>query len=157
MATKKNTTIGKYEYYRMTKVIGYEMVDGKKQPVKKQFYGRSKGDAESQYKTYLQKQAAAKYKAEEILSVATFSMRANEYIENALKVSDKYADNTKKKYENCYRNHIEDTWLDKMIAKDVAAADIQKFYNESEVSQGVLATMQKFMKMFETKLGATQR
>ena len=43
MATKKNTQIGEYEYYRFTKTIGHKP-DGK--PIKKQFLGTSKRDAE---------------------------------------------------------------------------------------------------------------
>ena len=56
MATKKNTEINGQEYFRITRTIGHKMVDGKKVPVKKQFYGSSKGDAEKKYKAFLESQ-----------------------------------------------------------------------------------------------------
>ena len=57
MAAKKNTTVtakgGKeYAYYRITRTIGHEWKDGKKVPVKKQFVGASKGNAEQKFKKY---------------------------------------------------------------------------------------------------------
>ena len=146
MATKTNTEINGKKYYRIRRTVGYEYVDGEKKPVQKNFYGNSKTDAEKKYDAYKDEQLRVKYEGEQILSVATFHMRANDFIDNALKVSDKYAANTKKKYENCYRNHIEKSWLDKMVARDIKASDIQQFYNEADVTKSVLETMQKFMK-----------
>ena len=56
MATKKNTTIkrnGKeYQYYRITRTIGYKIVDGEKVPIKKQFTGSSKDEQFYKYKQF---------------------------------------------------------------------------------------------------------
>lgn len=148
MATKTNTEINGQKYYRIRRTVGYEIVDGEKKPIIKNFYGSSKTDAEKMYDDYKDKQMRVKYEGEQLLSTASLHMRAVEYIKNALEVSDKYAANTKKKYKNCYYNHIEKTWLDKMVARDITAADIQRFYNEADVTKAVLETMQKFMKGF---------
>lgn len=148
MATKTNTEINGHKYYRITRTIGHRMVDGKKVPVKKQFLGSSKGDAEKKYDNYLKEQARIKYEGEHLKDIATFSYRANEYIENALKVSTKYSDGTKDLYEGAYKNHIKDTWLDEMCVRDIKASTIQKFYNEKAVSKSTLKRINKFMSAF---------
>ena len=145
MAGKKNTVNNGHEYYRITRTIGHKMVDGKKVPIKKQFLGSSKGNAEKKYKEFLEQQASLKYEGERIEDTATFSYRANEYIKNVLKVSTKYAQGTKDLYEGAYRNHIQGTWLDEMCVKDIKASTIQRFYNELSVSKSTLKRISKFM------------
>ena len=108
MATKTNTEINGQKYYRIRRTVGYEIVDGVRRPIIKNFYGSSKTDAEKMYDDYKDEQMRVKYEGEQLLSTASLHMRAAEYIKNALEVSDKYAANTKKKYKNCYYNHIED-------------------------------------------------
>ena len=148
MAGKKNTVNNGHEYYRITRTIGHKMVDGKKVPIKKQFLGSSKGNAEKKYKEFLEQQASLKYEGERIEDTATFSFRANEYIENVLKVSTRYAQGTKDLYEGAYRNHIQGTWLDEMCVKDIKASTIQRFYNEVPVSKSTLKRISKFLSAF---------
>ena len=145
MATKTNTEINGHKYFKITRTIGHKMVDGKKVPVKKQFYGTSKGDAEKQYNEYLKQQARIKYEGEQFKDIATFNYRANEYIDNVLKVSNKYSDGTKQLYEGAYNKHIKGSWLDDMCVQDIKAATIQKFYNEKDVSKSTLKRINKFM------------
>ena len=145
MATKTNTVNNGHKYYRITRTIGHKMHDGKKIPIKKQFLGSSKGDAERKYNDYLKQQAKIKYEGEQIMDMATFNYRANEYIDNVLSVSAKYADGTKDVYESAYRNHVENTWLDKMCVRDIKAATVQKFYNELTVSKSTMKRISKFM------------
>ena len=68
MATKTNTKVKnkekEYEYYRVTRTIGHEIVDGKKVPIKKQFYGRSKTEAENRYDDWKDEQLRLKYEKE---------------------------------------------------------------------------------------------
>lgn len=139
MATKKNTTINGKEYFRIRRTI-----DG----VQKSFYGSSKGDAENKYKEYLEELAKKKYKQEQVYSNATIHDRAKEYIDNALSVSKKFAKGTRERYESAYRTHIKGSWFDKLIASDVRASDIQRFYNELPVSSQTLKSVNKFMSAF---------
>lgn len=139
MATKKNTTINGKEYFRIRRTI-----DG----VQKSFYGSSKGDAENKYKEYLEELAKKKYKQEQVYSNATIHDRAKEYIDNALSVSKKFAKGTRERYESAYRTHINGSWFDKLIASDVKASDIQRFYNELPVSSQTLKSVNKFMSAF---------
>lgn len=145
MATKTNTEINGQRYYKITRTVGHKMVEGKKVPVKKQFYGSSKGDAEKKYKEYVNEQAKIKYEGELAFDIATLNMRASEYIDNVLEVTVKYSKGTKDRYKRTYITHIKGTWLDQMIVKDIKAATIQKFYNELDVSAQTLRMIQRFM------------
>lgn len=139
MATKKNTTINGKEYYRLRRTI-----DGKV----KAFYGSSKSDAEQKYKHYLERLANEKYSSFVKRQTATIHDRAKEYIENSLSVSQRYAEGTKTRYIIAYNAHIKGTWLDKMLASDVRASDIQRFYNKLMVSVQTLRQINKFMTGF---------
>ena len=86
MATKKNTAIThgdkEYNYYRITRTVGHEWKNGKKVPIKKQFVGTSKGNAEQKYKAFLEKQAAKALEEETKIHAArmkTFGEYAEEY------------------------------------------------------------------------------
>lgn len=141
MAT--NTTINGYDYYRLRKKIGEK--DG--EPVLKPFYGENKSDAEDKYDKWREAQIRAEYERK-IADLSTLSERADQFIENALKPSHKYAEGTKERYESSYRTHVRGTWLDKMVVSDIEASDIQKFYNELDVSESSLKAVNKFMSAF---------
>lgn len=139
MATKKNTTINGKEYYRMTRSIA-----GKK----KQFYGRSKGEAERKYREYLEQRFREKQSSEEYNSNALFSERADQYIRDVLAHSQRYASSTKEKYEEAYRCHIKGSDLDKMRVRDIKPYDVQRFYNDLDVSKQTIQNVSKFMNGF---------
>lgn len=139
MATKKNTTINGKEYFRITRTI-----NGKR----KQFYGTSKGDAERKYKEHLEELAESQFRRKTEHLTATIHDRAREYIDNTLSVSQKYANGTKVRYESAYNSHIDGSIIDSMVASDVRASDIQKFYNDLPVSAQALKQVHKFMGAF---------
>ena len=139
MATKTNTKIGNHEYYRIRRKIDGEM---------KSFYGSSKGDAERKYKQFLEERAKKMYEKATEFDSATFSYRADEYIQNSLKVSQKYAQGTIRRYIGEYHRNIEGTWLDDMKIKDIRPADVQSFYNSLEISQHGIKELNKFMSGF---------
>lgn len=154
MATKKNTTViidGKeYEYFRITRTIGHEYKHGKKVPVKKQFVGTSKGNAEAKYKEFLKDQAEAKYAAEQekaAQDLKLFREYAEEYTYEVLPVSA-YGHGTKEQYERSYRVHIKNTWITTMVMKDIKAKDIQDFYEQLDVSKQTLESIHKWMSAF---------
>lgn len=154
MATKKNTTVvidGKeYEYFRITRTIGHQYKNGKKVPVKKQFVGTSKGNAEAKYKEFLQDQAEAKYAAEQekaAQDLKLFREYAEEYTYEVLPASA-YGHGTKQQYERAYRVHIKNTWITTMVMKEVKAKDIQDFYEQLDVSKQTLNSVHKWMSAF---------
>lgn len=136
MATKKNVKVGNNEYYRLRRTINGKV---------KAFYGTSKHDAERKYREYLEQLAQEKYAETELKENATFSQRANEYIENILRVSQKYAQGTKIRYERSYRTHIEDSELKDMIFAKMRPIDVQMFYNRLDVSSQTIKGVNKFM------------
>lgn len=148
MPSKTNTSINGREYYRITRTIGHKLVDGEKKPIKKQFYGTSKGAAEKRYDDYLKEQARLKYEKETALDSATLHERAKYYIDNAMKPSARLASGTKRRYESSYNRHIKGTWIDDMVVKDIHALDLQRFYNELDVSMSTLKQVHRFMASF---------
>lgn len=139
MATKKNTIINGKKYYRLRRTI-----DGKVRA----FYGTSKHDAERKYRQYLEQLANEKSGREEQIATATFGERAEEYIENVLRVSQKYANSTKYRYELSYKTYIKDSELKDMVLATIRPIDVQKFYNRLDVSSQTIKGINKFMSAF---------
>ncbi len=154
MATKKNTAIKRgdkeYNYYRITRTVGHEWKNGKKVPVKKQFVGTSKGNAEQKYKKYLEDQAAGKLAEEleiEAIKAKTFGEYAEDYTYNILPHSS-YAHGTKRRYEQSYRCHVQGTWITDMPLSEVKARTIQSFYADLDISMQSLKAAHKWMAAF---------
>ena len=140
MAT--NTTINGKEYFRIVRVVGHN-IDGS--PIKKQFYGTSERAAKKKYEAYINEQAEKKYKKQIEHDSATLGTRAEEYINNTLSVSQKYAKGTITAYVGHYNRHIKGTWLADTPIKDIRSATIQEFYNSLDVSQHAIKELNKFM------------
>lgn len=145
MATKTNTQINSRDYYRIVRTIGHKYVDGKRIPIRKQFYGTSKANAEKKYDAYLKEQARQKYEDQRALDITTFGERAEQYVQTVLRVTQKYSAGTKDRYEQSYRTHVKGCVLSDLIARDIKAADIQQFYNDLDVSQQTIRQIHKFM------------
>ena len=139
MATKTNTTINGRSYYRIRRTI-----DGKV----KDFYGKSKTDAERKYREYLEQIAEEKYQRKIKAVDATLGEKAEEYIENSLKVSQRYAKGTINRYIGEYERHIKGTDLADTPLKDVRPSVIQEFYNSLECSQHSIKELNKFFSGF---------
>lgn len=139
MATKTNTQINGKDYFRIRR-----KVDG----VMKNFYGSSKSDAERKYKLFLEERAEKKHEEATEFDSATFSSRAEEYIQNSLKVSQKYAQGTINRYVGEYERKVKGTWLDEMLIKDIRSSTVQRFYNELDTTQHGIKELNKFMSGF---------
>lgn len=154
MATKKNTAVKhgdkEYNYYRITRTVGHEWKDGKKLPIKKQFVGTSKGNAEQKYKIFLEEQAAKVLKAEAKIQAAkmkTFGEYAEEYTYKVLPTLN-YANGTKHQYEQKYKTHISKSFLMSIPIKDITARTVQDYYNSIDVSRSVIQGISKWMAAF---------
>jgi integrase len=131
MPRKTNTTItktdkdgkeSKYNYYRVTATVG-KNADGK--PIRKQFYGASKKDAEQKrddYMTGLKQGLSVGY------DKATFGKAFEHWLEHVQKAAIGPA--TYIKYESMHRLHIAPCGLAGMKLVDIRAANIQGVYNE---------------------------
>ena len=154
MATKKNTAIKhgdkEYNYYRITRTIGHEWKNGKKVPIRKQFYGTSKGDAEKRFRAYQEEQIRLQYEkkhAEEQAKLKTFGEYAEEYTYEVLPVSN-YAHGTKIRYEESYRVHVKGSWITNMPIREIDALTIQSFYEKLDISSQTLKSINKWMSAF---------
>lgn len=143
MGVKTNTTIErngkKYNYFRITRTIGYE--NGK--PIKKQFTGSSKRDAEEKYKRFLEgKNEKSMY------SPRTLGDLADYYVENILCINSKYSTGTRNLYKGAYRSHVRPNPISKIPIREISGYEIQKFYNELQINNSAFKTLHKFMKGF---------
>lgn len=131
MATKTNTTIernGKeYKYFRITRTIGHE--NGK--PIKKQFVGSSKKEAEEKYKQFLE----GKKEKSLNFSPKTFGELSEYYITNILNINSKYSPGTRNLYKGAYKSHIKGTTLSKTSLQVLSPQDIQQFYNSLNINE----------------------
>lgn len=148
MATKTNTEINGRKYYRITRTICHEYKDGKKVPIKKQFLGTSKGNAEKKYEKWKEEQANKNTSVTETLK--TFGELADFYSENVLAVSSEYAPRTIDQYTSAYFifKKKDATGILDMRISSIAAADIQSTYNKLDVSHSTMQTINKFFKAF---------
>ena len=159
MATKKNTAIKRgdkeYNYYRITRTVGHEWKDGKKIPIKKQFTGTSKGNAEQKYKKYLEN--LHKEKENCIDNTKPLGDLMQYYADNVLSVDKKYAHGTRLRYLSSYNVHIKGADFTRKAASHVSAADIQIFYNSLDVTLSVIKGIQKFMVAFFKWASVTEK
>lgn len=154
MATKKNTAVFRgarqYDYFRITRTVGHEWKDGKKVPIKKQFYGTSKGDAEKQFRAYQEEQLQKKYEKEHAVAEAqlkTFGEYAEDYTYKVF-MNSTYAKGTKRRYEQSYRVHVKDSWITSIPIGEVDARTLQDFYIWLPVSKQNLDSINKWMSAF---------
>ena len=143
MAT--NTEINGKEYFRIVRVIGHEP-DGT--PIRKQFYGTSERAAKKKYEAFVKEQAEKKYQKKKEYDSATLGNRAEEYINNTLMVSQKYAKGTVTAYVGHYNRHLKGTWLADTPIREIRSSTVQEFYNGLDVSQHAIKELNKFMSGF---------
>lgn len=148
MATKTNTEINGKKYYRITRTIGHEYKDGKKVPIKKQFLGTSKGNAEKKYEAWKEAQANKNKSITETLK--TFGELADFYCENVLEVSSEYARSTIDRYTGAYQTFKKKdrTGILDILIRNITAADLQMAYNKLDVPQSTIQTINKFFRGF---------
>lgn len=154
MATKKNTTVSsngkEYEYFRITRTVGHEWKDGKKIPIKKQFTGTSKGNAQKKYEEW--KEAQVKDQLDKVQQTEekqhrTFGELAEEYTYNVL-MNSRYKTGTKNRYEQSYRVHVKESFLKSIPICEVEALTIQDYYQSIDVSMQTLKAINKWMAAF---------
>lgn len=120
MAKKTNINIGKYNYYKVTKTIGHN-VNG--YPIKKEFYGLSKSEAEQKAIEYIQNIKYGLQLNQGITINSLFPIWLFNNKKNELKSS------TFETYEGLYRNYIEPDIIATQNIKDLKSINIQNFYD----------------------------
>lgn len=142
MAT--NIEVNGKKYFRLQKTVGYK--SGK--PIRKSFYGTSERDARNKYEAWIEEQVRAEYEKRIADETMTFGMRAQQYVEDVLRVSQKYSTGTKYRYERSYKVYVKDSELSDILMRDIRASDVQKYYNGLDVSAQTIRGINKFMSAF---------
>ena len=119
---KTNTEVNGYKYYRTVLTIGK---DAKGNPIKKQFYGLTKGEAEIKKKQYLKDLEAG-------LNPDLSNQSLNQAMHTWLWSIEKHSGNKSssfERYESIFRNYVEGTDLGILPVSDIKKLSLQNYYN----------------------------
>ena len=141
---KTNTEINGKDYYRTTLDIGYD-VKGKR--IRKQFYGKTKTEAENKKKEYLKAIESGlnpdlgSISLERSMYTWLWEIEKNSGIKSS----------SFERYESLYRNYIKGTELGRLSVQDIKKLAIQKYYNELSgmgKSYSIIANVNKVLSKF---------
>lgn len=144
MAKKTNYTKNGIEYYRITKTIGHKE-DGT--PVKKEFYGNSKSEAEEKANKYINDlkngliQNAENYTVSQLMKIWLF-----DFLHNSVSIKP----STFQRYEGIYRNYIKSSTIAGTKITKLNSVQIQNYYNDlsKDKSYSQISTLNKVLKVF---------
>ena len=164
MAKVYNCVRNGKEYYRINRKVGEQVnSEGKVIPVKKVFYGDGKTDAENKWKAYMQWLDEEKVREAERLAEEQRLKEEAEAMNSDLnkplyKVMDDWievffnncelSESTKALYVSNYKLHFRDTELASKKLGEVTALMIQKFYNECDLKNSNLKSINKLLLHF---------
>ena len=144
MAKKTDCKKNGKDYYRLQKVVGHKInAAGNEVPVKKEFYGRNKKEAENMWREYLEKKNAGIENKKQY-----FGIMADSWIYTFLVNEPKLKDRTKDLYITAWNNHVVPSDIYHLPLDEVTAGTIQRFYNSLACSGNVIATINKVMSRF---------
>lgn len=144
MAKKTNYTKNGIEYYRITKTIGHKE-DGT--PVKKEFYGNSKSEAEEKANKYINDlkngliQNAENYTVSQLMKIWLF-----DFLHNSVSIKP----STFQRYEGIYRNYVKSSTIAGTKITKLNSVQIQNYYNDlsKDKSYSQISTLNKVLKVF---------
>lgn len=144
MAVKTNVSKNGNKYFRITRTIGHKE-DGT--PIKKEFYGASKSDAEEKANQYLNDLknglivSAENYTISQLMHIWLFDFLNN---------SSKLKPSTFQRYEGIYRNYIKTSPIAGTKISKINPIQIQKYYNELSKTKtySQLNTLNTILKVF---------
>ena len=144
MPRKTNFTANGNDYYRVTKTIG-KNADGS--PIRKQFYGSSKKEAEQKRDEYM---AGIKQGLAVDYDKATFAAAFEHWLKHVHRPSIKLS--SYNQYESLHRMHIANSGLAGMRLADITAANVQGVYNSlsETVTPSTVNKTHKLLRVFFT-------
>jgi integrase len=143
MARKINVIKNGNEYYRVTATVGR---DSNGKPIRKEFYGTGKKEAEAKRDEYLngiKNGLNINYKS------ATFGALMHSWLFEITRIKVKAS--SFERYEGIYRNYIVNSDLYGMKLSDLNTLQIQRFYNrlyESGKSSSIIENLNKLIRTF---------
>ena len=145
MAVKTNYRKNGKEYYRVTATVGKKS-DGK--PIRKEFYGKSKKEAEQKRDEYLRNIANGlntDYENAELVPLM------EEWLFEVIKPSNKVKESTFTRYECIFRNYIKTAPFAYSKLNEIKSISVQKYYNtlfENGKSSNVIHEIQLKLNSF---------
>lgn len=144
MASKTNCSKNGKDYYRMTRTIGYKANKaGNKVPVRKEFYGKNKAEAERKFKAYMER----KNKGLEG-KTQYFGIMAENWIFEFLLNDHRLKDSTKELYFCTWKKYVAESDLYYLPLDEITAGTLQRFYNNIDCPASSLAAINKTMSRF---------
>jgi integrase len=119
---KINSNINGQEYYRTRVTIGH---DEKGQPIRKNFYGSSKSDAENKKKQYLKDIESG---LNPDLAIKSLSQAMYTWLWEIERHSGNKSSSFER-YEGIYRNYIKEAEIGTLKISEIKKLAIQKYYN----------------------------
>ena len=143
MAKRTNCTKNGIAYYRLTRTIGKKN-DGT--PIKKEFYGNCKADAENKANEFIQNLKSGLFNENQLVTINIllpkwlFSVKKNELKPSSFE-----------SYESTYRNYIKPYLISDLPIKDLKSLKMQEFYNKlvkEQVSVNNIKKAHKLLRQF---------
>jgi len=145
MARKINCTKNGNDYFRVTTTIGR---GSKGKLIRKEFYGKSKSNAENKKNEYLmgiKNGLRSDYKS------ITLGNLIHSWLFEIVRVSNKIKPSTFQRYEGIYRNYIENSELYGLKISNIMSLQFQRYYNklkEDGKSSSIIKNLNKLLKTF---------
>ena len=140
MAT--NCTINGKPYYRITRIVGKKLnKNGLWVDNKKQFYGKTKKEAENKYKEYIENTSS------EAVKDYCFGEFMEKYINEVFIYSD-LANSTKQLYIRAYEVLLKPSRLAGLPLQNISALDLQALYNEKKDRASAVKNLHSLLKRF---------
>ena len=147
MANKTNCTKNGVQYFRIVKVVGHKMSRGGYEiPVKKEFYGKSKKEAELKYNEYMKRRALNIDSSKQY-----FGIMADKWLYNFLAQDHGLKPGTKQLYISTWNLYVKPLELYHLKIEEINAGMIQETYNkmhENGVPTSAIKTINKVMSRF---------
>lgn len=144
MAVKTNYEKNGNNYFRITALIG-KKADGK--PIRKEFYGKSKKEAETKKNEYLK---GLNLGLNSNFNEITLGELIKVWLFEVVKIYASHS--TMDRYEGIYRNYVKETTLNNLKLNSVKPLTLQRHYNklyyEDKKSISVIKNLNKFLKTF---------
>ena len=145
MAAKTNYDKNGRQYYRVTATVAK---DATGKAIRKEFYGKSKKDAETKKDTYLQAlKSGLNVDHQEILLRDLMKT----WLFEVLFISDKIKPSTFDRYEGIYRNYIVNSELAHLKVYSIKSIHLQRHYNylfDHGKPASILKNLNKLLKTF---------
>ena len=145
MAVKTNCTKNGSSYFRATATVGR---DSNGKLIRKEFYGKSKSDAEAKRDEYLLGiKGGMNIDSRNIL----LGKLMHTWLFETIRVSDRIKPTTFEKYEGIYRLYVKDSDIYSIKIADLKALQIQRYYNklsENGKSKNLIENLNKLLKQF---------